>query len=162
MLNNLFKVCWKWKKCWYYVINNVFSFFVTKKCQKSKKKSWKTMKIANIEKLVRNSSYFLNDWKNFNGIFRKHVTHDNIKSHEKPVFHPFFRRYIFWKTTGRGSNWHLLPAAPVLYWNISYTEITVIVGLLYSNNILNISKSNKSTTDEYQLMTRSIFNPLFS
>ena len=127
---------------------------------KIQKKSWKPMKIANIDKLLRNSSYFLNDWRNFNGIFRKHVTHDNIKSHQKPVFHPFFRRYIFRKTTGRGSNWLLLSVASVL--GLSYTEITVIVGLLYSNNISNILKRNKSTTGEYQLTTTSIFNPLFT
>ena len=160
MLNNLFKVCWKWKKCWYYVINWRISFLCNKKMSKIQKKSWKPMKIANIGKLLRNSSYFLNDWRNFNGIFRKHVTHDNIKSHQKPVFHPFFRRYIFRKTTGRGSNWLLLSVALVL--GLSYTEITVIVGLLYSNNISNILKRNKSTTGEYQLTTRSIFNPLLT
>ena len=33
-------------------------------------------------------------------IFRKDVNCDNIKSHKKPGFHPLFRRYIFWKTTG--------------------------------------------------------------
>ena len=28
------------------------------------------------------------------------MTYDNIKSHKKAGFHPFFRRYIFRKTTG--------------------------------------------------------------
>ena len=41
--------------------------------------------------------------RNFNEIFRKDVTYDNIKSHKKTGFHSLFRRYIFGKTTG-GSN----------------------------------------------------------
>ena len=57
------------------------------------------MKIANIEQ--RNSLYLLNDLRNFNEIFRKDVTYDNIKSHKKPGFYPLFRRYIFQKTTGK-------------------------------------------------------------
>ena len=28
------------------------------------------------------------------------MNYDNIKSHKKPGFHPFFRRYIIRKTTG--------------------------------------------------------------
>ena len=47
----------------------------------------------------RKSSYFLNDLRNFNGIFRKDVTYDNIKSRKKPELHPLFRRCIFGKTT---------------------------------------------------------------
>ena len=35
------------------------------------------MKMANIEQI--NSSYLLNDLRNFNEIFRKDVTYDNIK-----------------------------------------------------------------------------------
>ena len=50
------------------------------------KKSKKMMKIANIEQ--RNSSYLLNGWGNFNEIFRKVVTYDNIKSYKNPGFHP--------------------------------------------------------------------------
>ena len=30
-----------------------------------------------------------------NEIFRKDVNDDNIKIHQKPGFHPLFRRYIF-------------------------------------------------------------------
>ena len=56
------------------------------------------MKIANIEQ--RNSSYLLNDLRNFNQILRKDVTYDNIKSQKKTRFHPLFRRYIFRKITG--------------------------------------------------------------
>ena len=58
------------------------------------------MKIANIEQ--RNSSYLLNNLRNFNEIFRKDVTYDNIKSHKNPGFHPLFRRCIFRKTTRGG------------------------------------------------------------
>ena len=43
------------------------------------------MKIANID---RNSSYLVNDLRNFNQIFRKDMTYDNINSHEKPGFYP--------------------------------------------------------------------------
>ena len=47
----------------------------------------------------------LNDLSNFNEIFRKDVTHDNIKSHKKPGLYPLSRRSSFGKTTGgRGSN----------------------------------------------------------
>ena len=38
--------------------------------------------------------------RNLNEIFGKDVTYDNIKSHKKEGFHPFFRRDIFGKTTG--------------------------------------------------------------
>ena len=30
------------------------------------------------------------------------MIYDNIKSHQKPGFHPFARRYILGKTTGEG------------------------------------------------------------
>ena len=33
------------------------------------------------------------------------MTYDNIKIHKKAGFHALFRRYIFGKTTGGGSNW---------------------------------------------------------
>ena len=39
-----------------------------------------------------------------NQIFRKDVTYDNIKSHQKTGFLPPFKRCIFGKTTG-GTNW---------------------------------------------------------
>ena len=57
------------------------------------------MKRANIDR--ENSSYLLNDLRNFNEIFRKDVTYDNIKGHKKTGFYPSFRRYFFRKTTGR-------------------------------------------------------------
>ena len=50
--------------------------------------------------LQRNSSYRLNDSRNFREIFGKDVPYDNIKSHKKAGFHPLFGRYIFRKTTG--------------------------------------------------------------
>ena len=46
------------------------------------------MKIANTDRDILNE--ILNDLRNFNEIFRKDVTYDNIKSHKKPVFHPLF------------------------------------------------------------------------
>ena len=50
------------------------------------------MKIANIWQ--RNPSNLLNDLRNFNELFRKDVTYNDIKSHKKPGFHPPFRRYL--------------------------------------------------------------------
>ena len=41
------------------------------------------MKIANIKQ--RNSSYLLNDLKNFNEIFTKDVAYDNIKSQQNRI-----------------------------------------------------------------------------
>ena len=38
----------------------------------------------------------MNELRNFNEIFRKDVTYDNIKSHEKPGVHPFSEKH-FWK-----------------------------------------------------------------
>ena len=58
------------------------------------------MKIANIEQ--RNSSCFMKDLRNFNESLGKDMTYDNIKSHQKPGFHPLFRRNIFRKTTKGG------------------------------------------------------------
>ena len=34
----------------------------------------------------------MNDLTNFNEIFKKDVTYDNIKSHKKTGFYPLFRR----------------------------------------------------------------------
>ena len=50
---------------------------------------------------MRNSSYFPNDWRICNEIFRKDVTYHNINSHIKPVLHPLFKRYIFRKSGGQ-------------------------------------------------------------
>ena len=33
----------------------------------------------------------MNDFRNFNEIFRKDVTYDNIKSYKKPEPHPLFK-----------------------------------------------------------------------
>ena len=60
------------------------------------------MKIANIDREVLHNFWATQGvWMKFSG---KDVTYGNIESHKKPGFHPFFRRYIFWKTTG-ASNW---------------------------------------------------------
>ena len=53
---------------------------------------------------IGNSSCFLNDWKNFNEIFKKDVPNDNMKSYKKPGFHPLSRKYIFRKTIGGGES----------------------------------------------------------
>ena len=68
---------------------DIFSFFVTRNLKKSKK----LMKIVNIEEnlLYRN---LLNDLRNFNGIFKKDVNYDNIKSHKKAGLHPLSEKSI--------------------------------------------------------------------
>ena len=38
----------------------------------------------------------------FNETFRKNVTYDNTKSHQKSGLHPRSRKHNFEKTTGRG------------------------------------------------------------
>ena len=45
----------------------------------------------------------MNDLKNFNEIITKDMPYYSIKNHEKPGFHPFFRRYIFQKMTRVGA-----------------------------------------------------------
>ena len=71
-------------------------FFLTSKCQ-------------TIRKIYRNSYYwwkkflyFLKELLNFNEIYRKSVTYDNIKIHPESVLHALPREYYFRKTTGRG------------------------------------------------------------
>ena len=58
----------------------------------------------NISYWLRKSLYLLNDLRNFNEIFRKDVTYDNIKSHKKLELHTLSRRYIFGKITKVGAN----------------------------------------------------------
>ena len=43
--------------------------------------------------------YLPNDWRNFNEVFMKNVTYDNIKSHKEAEVYPLSRKYIFGKTT---------------------------------------------------------------
>ena len=45
----------------------------------------------------------MNDSRIFNKILRKDVTFGNIKSHKNTGFHPFFKGYIFRKTTGESN-----------------------------------------------------------
>ena len=52
------------------------------------------MKIANIKQ--RNSSYLLNDLKNFNEIFTKDVAYDNIKSQQNRISLSL-QKINFWK-----------------------------------------------------------------
>ena len=62
-----------------------------KKKKKIKKKQLKKKKKKKID-CQRKSSYLLNDFLNFNEIFRKDVAHDKIKSHKKTGIHYLFIR----------------------------------------------------------------------
>ena len=53
--------------------------------------------MSKIEKKKKNP-----DLKNFNKIFRKDVTYDNIESHEKPEFPPSLEETFFEQPRGRG------------------------------------------------------------
>ena len=99
LLNNLLKVYLKTKNADIISYKLVPLVFYNKESSKNPKTWWQLMKIANID-TERESSYLLNNSRNFNETFRKNVTYDNIKSHKKSEFHPLFRRYIFEKTTG--------------------------------------------------------------
>ena len=44
----------------------------------------------------------LNNLRNFNGMFRKHVDYDNIKSHRKARASASIERIHFWKNHTRG------------------------------------------------------------
>ena len=59
----------------------------------------KLMKI--LKMLTEKSSYLLNNLSNFNEIFGKDVTYDNVKSHKKRGLYPLSRRCSFGKTTRR-------------------------------------------------------------
>ena len=48
--------------------------------------------------------------RNFNEIFNKDVTYDDIKCHKKTVLQPLSRRYIFGKTIGGGGEVKLTPS----------------------------------------------------
>ena len=49
--------------------------------------------------LKKKISYLLNELRNFNEMFRKHVTYDNIKSHKKTGLHAFSEKHNFTKST---------------------------------------------------------------
>ena len=57
------------------------------------------MKIVNIEE--ENLNIF---FRNFDEIFRKDVTYDNIKSHKKAGLYRLSKKYIFGKTTEGGQS----------------------------------------------------------
>ena len=63
-----------------------FGSFARRECQK-------------IQKLIK-SSHLPNDVKNFNEIFIKNVSYDNIKSHKNSRFYPLSRIQSFGNTTG--------------------------------------------------------------
>ena len=61
------------------------------------------MKIVNFEE-----KNLLNALRNFNEIFKKHVTYDTNKRHKKAMvkagLHPLFRKQNFGRTTGQFRN----------------------------------------------------------
>ena len=65
------------------------------------KRCEKVPKIAKIEEEIFISS---DDLMNFNAIFKKNLTCDNIKSHKKSGLHPLSRKQISEEPQG-GSNW---------------------------------------------------------
>ena len=50
----------------------------------------------------RKSSYLLKDFRNFNEVFRKDVTYDNIKSHKKQGFALSLENTFLEKPQGEG------------------------------------------------------------
>ena len=64
------------------------------------KNAKKLTKIVTIDKRNK-SSYLLNNLANFDKIFSKNEIYGNIKRHKKPWLHPFSRKQIFGKSTGR-------------------------------------------------------------
>ena len=65
------------------------------------------MKIVNIDGEL---SYFPNDLRKFNEIFRKAVPYDNIKSHKKTRAAPSLSKIHFWKNHKDGQIDPSLPA----------------------------------------------------
>ena len=57
------------------------------------------MKIVNIDEEIFIS---LNNLRNFNEIFRKEKTYDNINSHKKPTVSPCLWKTNFWKNHRKG------------------------------------------------------------
>ena len=70
---------------------DIIKSFVTRKCQII----WKIYE--NKYYWRRDSSYLLNDLRNFHDILRKDVTYDNIKSHKKSRDSPSLWKMYFWK-----------------------------------------------------------------
>ena len=66
----------------------------------------KCQKIRKIDEnslyLWRKSSYLLTELRNFNEVFKKNVTYNNIKSCKKTGLQPPSRIQIFGKFTGEG------------------------------------------------------------
>ena len=90
---HIFKVDWKFKKCWHHLSSyvtsytDVISLFATTKFQK-------IQKIAENSRR-RKSSYLLNDMRNFKEIIRKNVSYDDIWSYKKPGLYPLSRKDSF-------------------------------------------------------------------
>ena len=63
------------------------------------------MKIVNIDEEIFIS---LNNLRNFNEIFRREMTYDNINSHKKPTVSPSLWKIHFWKNH-RGGGGQIYP-----------------------------------------------------
>ena len=84
---------------------------------------------------------------NFNEIFRKDVTYDNIKSQRKPGFYPLFRRYIFRKATDRGEI-----APPPAVFGLSTAKFRSFVKNNSEKNDLNILISRMCTRNNFKVL----------
>ena len=91
MLNNLFKVCWKWKNA--HIICYKLTSLVS---LQQGKKSKKLIKIdENSKYWQRKNSHVLKNLSNFNKTFRRDVTYVIIKSHKKTRTSPSLRKIHF-------------------------------------------------------------------
>ena len=73
-----------------------------------------------LMRIAAKSSHLLNDLSNCNGVFRKDVAYDNIKSHKKAGFHSLSRKHIFGKTQERDLSLQaLLLKIPILVISIA-------------------------------------------
>ena len=79
--------------------------------------------------------------RNFNEIFRKDVTYDNIKSHKKPGLHPLSEKCIFGKTTGWGGQ--IDPPLLHSLYRVNKIDPVTDVSLAFSKTLSNKSDRNK-------------------
>ena len=133
---------------------------------KNKKNWWKLIKISWY--LQRISSYFLNDLRKFNEIFKKDVSYNNnnFKSHKKPGFQPLFRRssyqgfnqpgfvkkYKFNTVANRSSKLRVIGSHEVLHltlWHHYKTVATYYLRKSKSKDHSHIVKNNLDVTFFY-------------
>ena len=92
----------------------------------------------NISYWRRKPSYLLNDFRNFNEIFRKDLAYDIIKSDKKAAFHPLSRKNIFGKTTGGGQP-SIFRVKYIRKKHLYLTHIAFYNNFLYFHNWLIVS-----------------------